>query len=163
MNYMFASWRRKYITEKKNNKKCVFCSAIEQNEDSVENLIVHRGEHAFLILNRYPYTSGHVMVLPYKHVLDLNDLDNETRTEMMNMVDQTIKALKIAYAPDAFNIGINMGAAAGAGIEAHIHMHVVPRWNGDVNFITSVGDVRILPESLEDSFQKIKNAWDSIL
>jgi len=163
MNYMFASWRRKYITEKKNNTNCVFCEAVSQKEDSVENLIVHRGEHAFMILNRYPYTSGHVMVIPYKHVLDLNDLDNETRTEMMNMVNQTIIALKKAYAPDAFNVGINMGAAAGAGIEAHIHMHIVPRWNGDVNFMTSVGDVRILPESLEDSYHRIKNAWDSIL
>lgn len=163
MNYLFASWRRKYITEKKNNPTCVFCDAIAQKEDSVENLIVHRGEHAIMILNRYPYTSGHVMVIPYKHVLDLNDLIDEARTEMMTMVNQTIKALKKAYAPDAFNVGINMGAAAGAGIEAHIHMHIVPRWNGDVNFMTSVGDVRILPESLEDSYQRIKEAWDSIL
>lgn len=163
MNYLFASWRRKYIMEKKKFGGCVFCKAVSQKTDSAENLIVHRGKHSFLILNRYPYTSGHVMVIPYQHVLDLNDLDDDTRAEMMTMVNQTVKALKIAYSPDAFNIGINMGNAAGAGIEAHIHMHVVPRWSGDVNFMTSVGEVRILPESLEDTYEKIKAAWNSIL
>lgn len=162
MDHMFASWRRKYITDRKKVSGCVFCAALEK-EDSADNLIVHRGDNAFIILNRYPYTSGHVMILPFKHVLDLNDLDDATRTEMMTLVNQTIKALKKAYKPDAFNVGINMGAAAGAGIEAHIHMHIVPRWSGDVNFMTSVGEVRVLPESLEDSYKKIREAWNSIL
>lgn len=159
MNHLFATWRMKYITKRKNFEGCVFCEALK-HEDGTENTIVYRGKNSFVILNRYPYTSGHVMILPFEHSSDLNDLNNETRAEMMELVNHAVKALKKAYSPDAFNIGINMGAAAGAGIEAHVHIHVVPRWSGDVNFMTSVGDIRVIPESLEDSYEKIKEVWD---
>lgn len=112
-----------------------------------------------MILNTYPYTSGHLMVLPYEHVPRLDALAPETRAEMMELVNKATLALTDIYEPQGFNIGINMGEAAGAGIEEHIHIHIVPRWNGDTNFMSAVGQVRVMPETLEDTFDRVKEAW----
>jgi ATP adenylyltransferase len=128
-------------------------------EDGTENLIVKRGAQAFAILNRYPYTSGHVMVVPYLHAGTLDELDESICNDMMRLVRQAITAIGTVYKPDGFNVGANLGAAAGAGIAQHVHFHVVPRWSGDTNFMTSVGSVRVLPEDLCETYQRLKDAW----
>ena len=137
---------------------CVFCSALQQ-PDGPENGIIYRGKHAFVILNTYPYTSGHTMVLPYRHARDLSELDEVTRAEMIELVTTVSEVLEKVYQAGGVNIGINMGAAAGAGIEEHIHIHIVPRWEGDTNFMTAVGDTRVLPEALDETYRRVKNAW----
>jgi ATP adenylyltransferase len=137
---------------------CVFCIALQQ-DDGPENLIVFRGERAFVILNRFPYTSGHLMVLPYEHVSRLDAVDAATRAEMMELVNRCTAALDAVYSPQGFNLGANLGAAAGAGIEEHVHLHVVPRWQGDTNFMSTVGETRVVPESLEESWQQIHAVW----
>jgi ATP adenylyltransferase len=157
MKNLWSPWRMRYITEFKKNG-CVFCAALKL-EDGIENLILYRGGKAFVILNAFPYTSGHLMVLPYQHVPDLSDLDVATRSEMMELVTKTSQVLRAIYSPEGFNIGINMGEAAGAGIEEHIHIHIVPRWVGDTNFMTAVGQTRVLPEALEETYRRVKNAW----
>lgn len=141
-----------------NEQGCVFCRALDQ-EDSPDNLVVHRGKHAFVILNRFPYTSGHLMVLPNDHVQKLGEVPSGTRSELMELVNRATAVLEGIYSPEGFNLGANLGAAAGAGIEEHLHMHVVPRWAGDTNFMSTVGETRVLPEALEESWQQIKAAW----
>jgi ATP adenylyltransferase len=143
-----------------NNKEdgCVFCIA-QAMPDSAENLIAFRGERAYVILNRFPYTSGHVMVNPYKHVSTLEELDPETRAEMMELTTQCTSILRRIYKPQGFNVGINMGEAAGAGVPGHVHIHIVPRWSGDTNFMTTIGQKRVLPEALEDTYERIKNGF----
>jgi len=148
----------KYIENQENESGCIFCVAIEK-EDGPENLILHRGERAFIILNLYPYTSGHIMVSPYTHVSSLEALDPKTRAEMMELVTSSIVVLKKIYNPQAFNLGANIGEAAGAGIPDHIHLHVVPRWIGDTNFMSSVGGTRVLPESLEETYKRVRKVF----
>lgn len=157
MKQLWSPWRMRYLSTFKKNG-CVFCHAL-QREDSPENLIVFRGERAFVILNAFPYTNGHLMVIPYKHVPDLADLEPEIRAEMIELVTKASQVLRKVYSPEGFNIGINMGEAAGAGIEEHIHIHIVPRWNGDTNFMTAVGQTRVLPEELSQTYQRVKEAW----
>lgn len=147
-----------YIQNNKNDEGCAFCSELSRS-DGPENLIVHRDKRVFLILNRYPYTSGHLMIVPYKHVSTLTELDQATRTELMEVTNQAMNVLKSIYRPQGFNVGMNIGEAAGAGITEHVHMHVVPRWLGDTNFMSSLGETRVLPETLEDSFRRISEAW----
>ncbi len=147
-----------YIQSNKTEDGCVFCWAAAQM-DSAENLIVARGERAFVILNRFPYTSGHLMSVPYEHRSSLDLLDAQTRAEMMELTVRCLEVLRIAYNPQGFNIGVNMGASAGAGILDHVHMHVVPRWTGDTNFMSSLAGTRVLPEILEDSYTRIYKAW----
>jgi len=151
----------KYIIEEKRQDGCVFCEALDL-ADGPENLIVFRGAHAFVILNRYPYTSGHLMVLPYIHENTLLNLDAETRAEMIELVNECIRVLSRVYTPQGFNVGANIGEAAGAGIEEHVHMHIVPRWKGDTNFMTSLGETRVLPEALEETHRRVKEAWEGI-
>ena len=158
MKQLWSPWRMAYIQSPKTQTGCVFCKALAE-ADGPKNLIVTRGENAFVILNRYPYTSGHLMVLPYKHVQRLPELDDATRAEMMEMASHATKVLQKVYQAEGFNLGANIGAAAGAGIEEHIHLHIVPRWNGDTNFMSSVGETRVLPEALEESCRKIKSNW----
>jgi len=137
---------------------CIFCNAAAM-EDGSENLIVTRSQHAFVILNRYPYTSGHVMVVPYAHASSMDELDKDTLADVMSLIQQAINAIDKVYKPEGFNIGANLGAVAGAGIADHIHFHVVPRWAGDTNFMTSVGEARVIPEDLCDTLQHLKDAW----
>ena len=159
MDYIWTPWRMKYIQEKHNEGGCVFCLAVKA-EDGLENLVFHRGEAVFMILNRYPYTSGHIMCVPYVHVDRLGDLPRLARVEMMDMVSKAVEVLQTVYDPQGFNIGLNLGEVAGAGIADHLHMHIVPRWGGDTNFMAAVGQTRVLPESLGGTYQRVKAAWD---
>jgi ATP adenylyltransferase len=161
MKHLFTPWRMKYIKNQHTVEGCVFCDATAGETDGPENLVVYRGENAYVILNRYPYTSGHVMVIPYRHQPDLESLDKKTRAEMMELVNEVIQIIKELYGPQGFNVGINLGCAAGSGIDDHIHIHVVPRWEGDVNFMTAIGNARILPEALDVSWTRISNAWNN--
>ena len=158
MDTMWSPWRMKYITNYQNPGKCIFCTAPEM-EDGPESLIVHRGKLAYVILNRFPYTSGHAMVVPFEHHPSLDALTPEIRTEMMELVNETIKVMRKVYKPQGFNVGINLGVAAGAGIAEHMHIHIVPRWNGDTNFMSTVGEARVLPEDLETTYRRLAQAW----
>jgi len=158
MKQLWAPWRMAYIqTFKKNG--CVFCRALKHTPDGEENLIVHRGENAFVILNRFPYTSGHLMVLPFQHSPRLEALTPVTRAEMIELVTKGSQVLSKIYDPQGYNIGINMGEAAGAGIEEHIHIHIVPRWRGDTNYISTIGETRVLPETLNETYRRVLAAW----
>ncbi len=159
MKRIWAPWRLSYIRAyKRKMDQCVFCEALE-NEDGPENLILFRGKNSFVIINRFPYASGHLMVLPFEHVDRLSLLSPEIRAEIMELVNRATNVLQQVYSPEGFNLGANLGAAAGAGIEQHVHFHVVPRWDGDTNFMSTVGETRVLPEALEESWKQIQQAW----
>jgi ATP adenylyltransferase len=134
---------------------CVFCSA-RDNRDDRKELVLERGEHGFLILNAYPYASGHVMAVVNRHLGALTAAETAELTDMMRLVQRAIAALSAEYRPDGFNVGLNQGRAAGAGIEDHLHIHVVPRWNGDANFVSVIGETRVLPETLETTWERLK-------
>jgi ATP adenylyltransferase len=150
----------KYIEKTEKEEGCVFCNA-QAKEDSAANLIAFRGERAFVILNRYPYTSGHLMVVPFEHVATLEELTPATRAEMMELTSQCMSVLRRTYNPQAFNMGANIGEAAGAGVPGHIHIHIVPRWDGDTNFISVLGETRVLPESLQDTYKRVCDGFSS--
>jgi len=158
MDYLWSPWRMEYIKGEKKPNQCVFCEMLKQNQDK-EMLILARGERAFIVLNRYPYNNGHLMVVPYEHKASLNDLDAETRFEIMELLNRVEAMLDNEYHPDGINMGINIGAAAGAGVAEHLHFHVIPRWNGDVNFMGSVALTRVLPEDLEQTYLRMQTAW----
>jgi ATP adenylyltransferase len=160
VKHLWSPWRMKYIQGQK-VKDCIFCKSLT-SEDGVNNLVIMRGKCSYLILNLYPYTSGHLMVVSQQHASHLDQLDPETRAEMMELTSRSTEVLTEVYRPQGFNIGINIGEIAGAGIAGHIHIHVVPRWSGDTNFMTAVGETRVLPESIEESYLRIKAAWDRL-
>jgi ATP adenylyltransferase len=135
---------------------------VTEPPDDPGNLVVHRGQRAFVILNKYPYNSGHLMVVPYDHQSTLEALDRETRGEIMELTNLATQALQRVYQPQGFNLGVNVGAAAGAGIMDHVHMHVLPRWSGDTNFISTLGGTRVLPEALEETCRKVKGAFKEL-
>jgi ATP adenylyltransferase len=145
------------VAAAKNVAGCVFCNAPAANNDE-EWLIVNRGVKNFVILNRYPYTSGHVMIVPYAHTADFSGLESETATEMMLLVQRVQSAIEDTYHPDGFNLGMNLGRSAGAGIADHLHMHIVPRWTGDTNFMTTVSETRLEPEDLSVTYTKLRKA-----
>lgn len=161
MEQIWSPWRMRYMQNNETGPECIFCEALKQ-EDGPENLVVMRGEHVFVILNRYPYTSGHLMVVPHVHRASLTDLDSATRLELMQWIAVAEQVLGQVYKPDGFNIGANLGAAAGAGVAGHLHFHVVPRWVGDTNFMTTLGEARVIPESLEDTYQRVKKVWADV-
>lgn len=147
-----------YIENHEKIDGCIFC--IEQSKpDGPGNLIAYRGALAYVILNRYPYTSGHLMVVPFAHEPSLEQLDPATRAEIMELASRCMEVLKRIYKPDGFNMGANIGAAAGAGVVGHVHMHIVPRWAGDTNFMSSLGGTRVLPERLEDTYQRVRDGF----
>lgn len=161
MDYIWTPWRMKYIQENHNAKGCIFCLAAAA-EDGLENLVFQRGEGVFMILNRYPYTSGHIMCVPYHHVSRLEELTDSVRSELMAFTSKAVEVLQSVYQPEGFNLGMNLGNVAGAGIAEHVHMHIVPRWGGDTSFISTVGKTRVLPESLEETYRRVKGAWEQI-
>lgn len=158
MDYLWSPWRMNYIQNNKPDDACVFCVALQQ-PDCQENLIVWRGEHAFVILNRFPYSSGHLMVVPYTHRPSLELLEAPARFELIELASQAIQVLGKVYNPEGYNLGINIGKVAGAGVAGHVHLHVVPRWGGDTNFMTTLGATRVLPESLDDTYARVSEAW----
>jgi ATP adenylyltransferase len=159
LQYLWASWRMKYVQNEPKESGCVFCNALAQ-ADGVENLIVARGKHSFVILNKFPYTSGHLMVTPLEHKASLEELEPAARAEIMELVSQSVVILRSVYHPEGFNVGINIGKSAGAGIPGHMHMHVVPRWGGDTNFMSTVGQTRVLPETPDETYGRIRQAWE---
>ncbi len=158
MDHLWSPWRMHYINNKSEEPRCVFCHALEQTNDS-EYLILQRGHSAFVMLNRFPYTSGHLMVLPYEHQPSYESLKAETRAEMMELINTATIILRKVYNPHAFNLGANLGEDAGAGIAPHFHFHIVPRWRGDSNFMSVTSNTRVLPEDLQVSYQRLKAAW----
>ncbi|HEY3328749.1 MAG TPA: HIT domain-containing protein [Capsulimonadaceae bacterium] len=143
---------------KKDEHRCIFCDKAADDDDQ-RNLILYRGRTAFVLLNLYPYNNGHLMIAPYQHTCKLTELSDETMLEIMQLTRDAQLALKGAFAPDGYNVGINLGAIAGAGIADHMHQHIVPRWGGDSNFMHVIGDTKVMPDSLENSYRKIKEAW----
>jgi ATP adenylyltransferase len=156
---LWAPWRLQYIKGSK-PEECIFCAKPALDDESA--LIVRRGERCFVMLNAFPYTSGHVMVAPYEHTADLAGLDEPTALELMTLTQESIRAIGVAYSPEGFNVGANLGTVAGAGVADHVHVHVVPRWEGDTNFMSAIGEVRVLPESLEDTQRSLKDAFASL-
>jgi ATP adenylyltransferase len=158
MDYLWTPWRYQYVSKTWDDGVCIFCSA-HQSADDERTLVVHRAAHNFIILNRYPYTSGHLMVVPYQHVATLLDLSDDTLMEMNQLARRCEKYLRAVYHPDGLNLGMNIGKSAGAGIAGHLHLHVLPRWTGDTNFMTVVAETRVAPEALETTFQKLRAAF----
>lgn len=158
MDHLWSPWRMEYISRNDKPAGCIFCSACA-DQDGDQNLIIRKGKLAFVILNRYPYTSGHVMVVPNAHLPSLVSLDSPTIEEMMQLIQQGLRTIEKTYHPHGFNVGANIGTVAGAGVADHVHFHIVPRWNGDTNFMTTVGGARVLPEELGQTQQKLKSGW----
>jgi len=154
---LWAPWRLEYIQAADEQEGCVFCLAAEGDDE--EKLVVHRGRHAFVLLNKFPYSSGHLMVAPFRHGVEFGDLDDEEALEIHRLAAQALDALRRTAEPHGFNLGWNIGRAAGAGVIDHVHLHAVPRWGGDTNFMPVLADVKVLPEALEDTRRKLAEAW----
>ena len=159
MDYLWTPWRYPYITQAIAGKQpqCIFCDAAARHDDAV-TLIVHRGATCFVILNRYPYTSGHVMVVPYAHVAELSLCDAATLSELMQLAQRVEGVLNTLYRPDGMNLGMNLGRAAGAGVAGHLHLHALPRWIGDTNFMTVTAETRVHPEELATTYERMRKA-----
>jgi len=157
MEQIWAPWRIKYIQMEK-VEGCILCEKPRQNSDA-QNYILHRGKKNFVMLNSYPYNPGHLMIAPYRHVTSLEELTSEERHEHFEIVSRSIKILRQAFNPGGFNIGINIGKVGGAGIDEHVHTHIVPRWQGDTNFMPVVSDVRVIPEALAETYDKLKGKF----
>ncbi len=159
MKRLWSPWRLEYLTAPK-SEECIFCQAAAADDDRT-NLVLLRGERVFLILNRYPYNNGHFMAVPYAHVPSLEDLDAPTLTEMMLLIVRGLAALRSAMSCEGFNLGANLGPAAGAGIAGHVHMHAVPRWIGDTNFMPVVGETRVVPQTWLQTYDQLKAALEA--
>jgi ATP adenylyltransferase len=157
---IWAPWRLSYVTDatKDIEEDCIFCAKPGQEDDEA-NLIVHRGERCFVLLNLFPYTNGHLMVAPYEHLARLQDLPPETVGELMTLATRAMDRLEQVYEPQGYNVGFNQGRVAGAGFEHHIHMHVVPRWGGDTNFMPVIADTKVMPQTLEQSYEALRGGF----
>ena len=157
MEHMWAPWRIQYIEAEKSDG-CILCDKPGEDNDA-QNYILFRGDKNFIILNTYPYNPGHLMIAPYRHIARLEELTDEELYEHCQIVSRGVKILREAFNPGGFNVGINMGRAAGAGIEEHIHTHIVPRWHGDTNFVTVMSDVRVIPQALADTYERLRDRF----
>jgi ATP adenylyltransferase len=155
---MWAPWRLAFIMGHRDVKGCVLCTIPQEQKDDA-NFVVHRSAHSFTVLNRYPYNSGHLMVVPYAHTNDLSSLSDEALLDLQRSIRDAIGALQQTMKPHGFNVGMNLGEAGGAGIRDHLHYHIVPRWNGDTNFMPVFGEVKILPEAMDDTFKRLASAY----
>ncbi|RLI86759.1 MAG: HIT family hydrolase [Archaeoglobales archaeon] len=160
MERLFAPWRIRYILSPK-YEGCIFCDYPKQNKDR-ENLLLYRGKKAFIIMNRYPYNPGHVLVCPYRHVAEPSELEMDEKVELLELIDLIIAAIRKEMNPDGFNVGLNIGKVAGAGMGEHLHFHVVPRWNGDTSFMPVFADVQVVPEALEETYDKLKRVIEEV-
>ena len=160
MERLWAPWRLEYVQTADEQEGCVFCAAAEGDDES--HLVVHRGERAFVLLNKFPYTSGHLLVAPYRHGAGFAELDDAEALEVHRLATDGIAALAAVYSPDGHNVGWNIGRVAGAGIVDHAHLHVVPRWSGDTSFMPVLADVKVIPEHLADSRRRLAAAWSDL-
>ncbi len=158
MDYLWTPWRYEYVTGSGAERECVFCAAAKTQDDRAA-YIVHRAARNYIILNRFPYTSGHIMVVPYEHEASLEELSEDALTEMILLARRCERTLRAVYNPEGMNLGINLGKSAGAGIAGHVHLHALPRWTGDTNFMTVVGETRVLPEDLEVTWERLREAF----
>jgi len=156
---LWAPWRLEYIKQADEREGCFFCAAAEGPDDEV--LVVHRGERAFVLLNKFPYSSGHLLVAPFRHIGDFGELDNDEALEIHRLAAEGLGALAAVYEPQCYNLGLNLGRIAGAGVIDHVHEHVVPRWGGDTNFMPVLADVKVLPEHLAETRERVAAAWPS--
>lgn len=157
MDYLWTPWRYAYICNAEKIEGCVFCELPRKSDEDA--LIVHRAKHCFIILNAFPYTSGHVMVVPYAHLDRLDKLPTDAAHEMIELSRKMETVLGAVYKPDGINLGMNIGAAAGAGVAGHIHMHILPRWVADANFVSVIGETRVLPEDLKTTWKRLREAF----
>lgn len=161
MDHLWSPWRYRYVsTAGASSNACIFCAKSQENDDE-NNLIVYRGELNFVLLNLFPYTSGHLMVAPYAHVASISEASEDVVTEMMLLTRKAQKKLQDVYHAPGYNLGMNIGASAGAGIAGHIHMHVLPRWHNDVNFMTTIAETRVIPEELTETYRRLHEAFQS--
>ncbi len=160
MKQLFTPWRMEYILSAK-RPGCVFCNMLEAQDDR-SLLILRRGQRAFLVLNKYPYNNGHLMAIPYRHVDTLEDLTPEELTEVMTLTTLGMRALRRVLRPEGFNMGANVGAVAGAGVKSHVHVHVVPRWEGDTNFVSVLGATRVIPQALSETYDLLLAELDAL-
>jgi ATP adenylyltransferase len=162
VDVLWSPWRYDYITGSASvptSRDCVFCDVLSDSADDEEKFILTRAEFNFVILNIYPYTSGHLMIVPYDHIATLGEAGKQTTDEMMDLTKRAQSAIDEIYRPDGINLGMNLGKAAGAGVEGHFHMHVLPRWVGDVNFMTAIGQTRTIPETLTTTYERLKERF----
>lgn len=155
MDFLWSPWRFRYIAQPKPEQVCVFCTIAASDQDE-KNLVIFRAKFNFLILNRFPYSTGHLMIVPYEHVGSLAETTQDTAMEMMQLMRRAETALRTVYHPEGLNMGVNIGASAGAGVAGHLHMHALPRWPGDANFMTTVSETRVLPENLATTYCKLR-------
>ncbi|MGH9556410.1 MAG: HIT family protein [Terriglobales bacterium] len=155
MDYLWTPWRYAYVSQAHKTEGCVFCDKVRAEDDGKE-FIVHRGQHCYIVLNAYPYTSGHVMIVPYAHLDELQKLPPPAAQEMMALAQKMEGVLRAVYHPEGINLGMNIGKAAGAGVAGHVHLHMLPRWTADSNFMASVSETRVLPEALETTYQRLR-------
>ena len=158
MEKLFSPWRSQYIETYDKMEECFLCSAAKNPDEDEKRLVLYRGEKAFIIMNLYPYNAGHLMVAPYQHIGDFTKVEDDILCEITKLTKLGVKALKISLKPDGFNLGYNLGRAAGAGLESHLHNHIVPRWNGDTNFMPVIGEVKVISQDLKELYKKIKKA-----
>ncbi|HWQ35738.1 MAG TPA: HIT domain-containing protein [Blastocatellia bacterium] len=158
MDFLWSPWRFQYVGSGQREKGCIFCRLAENHgaEADASRYVLYRGEHNYIVLNLYPYTSGHALIVPYPHLALLSEAEKQVTDEMMDLARRMQQALGEIYRPDGYNLGMNLGAAAGAGVAEHFHLHLMPRWFGDSNFMTTIGETRVLPETLADTYQKLK-------
>ena len=159
MKYLWAPWRMDYILGEKRTG-CFFCRKLKEKEDR-KNLILYQGQHVFVVMNRYPYNNGHLMIVPKRHYLDLEQIDDKESKELFELLRASIKVLKACFHPHGFNIGINIGRVGGAG-EDHLHLHIVPRWAGDTNFMPVIGETKVVPEYLQKTYQRLHSAFSDL-
>lgn len=157
MKLLWAPWRMKYIQAEK-SKECIFCQKLEENKDKT-NYILFRKKNTFVILNTFPYNNGHLMVIPNRHLQGMEEMKEETLSELMITVKESVNLLKKTLKPDGFNIGINMGSVAGAGIKEHFHIHIIPRWQGDTNFMPTIAQTKVISQSLRETYNNLKNTY----
>jgi ATP adenylyltransferase len=161
MERLWTPWRMQYVSTADDADGCIFCDHLAEGEDEAVH-ILYRGDRVFVILNAFPYNSGHLMVAPNRHVAELSDLDADDRRELMEVTSKSVDVLRAAMDPHGFNVGMNLGRVAGAGIPGHVHMHVVPRWGGDTNFMPVVGETKVLPEMIEQTDAKLRPHFDRL-
>ena len=161
MDHLWTPWRMQYLQgDGPQPNGCIFCDKLAGDDDP--NFILHRGARAFIMLNLYPYNNGHLMIAPYAHEPSIETLDAGTLAEMMALSQRSLRLLRRAYAPHAFNLGVNIGTAAGAGVADHVHLHIVPRWAGDTNFMATLAETRVIPEWVGETYQRLKEIWPEV-